>query len=119
MLLFIEDRQEITAAYESYFVHKGIKATCLKSSDIDIWVTADYLKGQLIVEAVLIGNCVNIEDSVKSIRNALDAPIVAILENRSLTCLIDLYCKGIDDVVVKRRCMDECLSQIFTFINSK
>ncbi len=86
----------------------------MTSADMTGWLNTTDIPELLTAEAVLIGDCTESSRLVKSIRQKLTIPIIAMLENRSLTQLIDFYHQGVDDVVVKPTHIDELLIRLAT-----
>ena len=113
MFLFIEDRLDVVIGYQAAFSQRGIDSIFLKSSEIDNWVSANPNAKQHSISTCYLSESNVSEKTIDCIHNMIDAPIIALLENRLLTSLIDFYRHGVDEVVVKPTNMDELVDQFF------
>ena len=114
MILFIEDRQLVVESYKNRFEKAGETLVRLTATDLIDWINTSDAAELASVEAFLIGETPNPEQTIEAIRRKLNVPIVALLENRSLELLINFYRNGVDDVVVKPVHFEELLIRIAT-----
>ena len=114
MIVFIEDRQLVVDGYKNRFQKAGEILVRLSASDLIAWINGSCAAELASVEAVLVGECSNPDESIQAVRRKLDVPIIALLERRSLEQLIIFYRLGVDDVVVKPVHFDELLIRIAT-----
>ena len=112
MIIFIEDRQLVVEGYKKRFEKAGEVLVRLSGSDLIDWITTSAPNELASVEAFLIGQTPDAEETINTIRRKLDVPIVAMLDTRSLEQLISFYRQGVDDVVAKPVHFEELLVRI-------
>ena len=98
--------------YKSQFDKAGEILVRLNAIDLIDWINTSSRSEMASVEAFLIGECEDPEESIQAIRRKLDAPVIAMLEMRSLEQLTMFYHLGVDDVVVKPVHFEELLMRI-------
>ena len=103
MIIFIEDRQLVVESYKNRFEKAGETLVRLTAADMTDWLNTSDAAELASVEAFLIGETPNPEQTIETSRRKLNVPVVALLENRSLELLINFYRNGVDDVVVASR----------------
>lgn len=70
------------------------------------------------IDAVLLGNCDGHMHNVATICKMFDVPVIAVLENRSMESLIDLYLHGVDEVILMDNFIEEFLNYRHMMTNS-
>lgn len=113
MIVVVDRRDLVTAAYVAQFAHEGVAATGFCPDEFDAWfVTADERDTAAIsafvieADAILTGDDTDTDAAVaEPSRLATNAakgkPILALLEQPALERTLALFHSGVDDVVRK------------------
>ncbi|MFK7901906.1 MAG: winged helix-turn-helix domain-containing protein [Nitratireductor sp.] len=112
MIVFVEDRALVVESYKSKFEKAGETLLRLNARDLSEWLRTGSKADLASIEAVLIGECDEQAQFVSKLRAKLNAPIVAMLDNRCLEQLTQLYKFGVDDVVAKPVHFEELMFRI-------
>ena len=104
----------MVSGYERRF--KGVGETVLRmsSSEFEDWMEVSDQDAHSSVEAYLFGDCRDSRSKIGFIRTVSQAPIIALLDQRSLQQIIALFQSGVDDVVTKPVHFDELIIRIAT-----
>ena len=114
MIIFVENRQLVVDGYKGRFKGAGETLVRLNAEDMIGWLLTSPQQEVSTIEAVLIGEAMNIDILVSTIRKKLDIPVIALLDNRSLEQTLKFYRAGVDDVVAKPVHYEELLVRIAT-----
>ena len=112
MLVFVENRQLVVDGYKNRFEGAGETLVHLNSTDAIGWILSSPREELSALEAVLIGEAMNTDVLMNTIRKKLNIPVIALLDNRSLEKTIKYYRLGVDDVVAKPVHYEELLIRI-------
>ena len=112
MIVFVEDRSLVVESYKNKFEKAGEMLFRLDANDLFEWLRTGSKADLASIEAVLIGECSNQAEVVSQIRQKINAPVVAMLDNRCLESLTRLYKFGVDDVVAKPVHFEELMFRI-------
>ena len=114
MIIFVENREMVVDSYKARFKSAGETLVQLTSTDMISWLLTCPQHELRTIEAVLIGEAINVDILCSTIRKKLDVPVIALLDNRSLEQTLKFYRTGVDDVVTKPVHYSELLVRIAT-----
>ena len=112
MIVIVDEREMVTQGYRSLFGREGFSSTGFKTDEFHDWIgsaDSDDLKS---VGACLIGQDETKQLSPTSIRKKTGAPIIALVDQSSLSNTLELFNHGVDDVVRKPVHVRELLARI-------
>jgi DNA-binding response OmpR family regulator len=112
MLVMVDDRQLVTAAYATGFKSEGMSAAGFTPEDFDEWLTGATDQEIHAVDGFLLGDCDGRIASAKLIRGRSRAPIIAMIDTQSLEQTLSLFEAGVDDVVRKPIHVRELLARL-------
>ena len=112
MIIFIENRQLVVDGYKTRFKKAGEALVRLSCRDVVDWMSSSSYQELASVEAIFVGQVDNTEIIMPLLRNKLDVPVIALLDNRSLEQTITFYRQGVDDVVTKPVHYEELLIRV-------
>lgn len=101
MIIIVDERQLVTQAYEASFGREGIASMGFGPADFNHWVGSAAAHDLEAVEAFILGDCAELEDYPRQIRNRSRAPVIALNENPGLEHTLRIFAAGVDDVVRK------------------
>ena len=114
MIVFLENRQLVVDGYKGRFKDAGETLVRLTSTDLISWLLSSPQQELNTIEAVLIGECNNVDTVLSTIGKKLNVPVIALLDNRSLEQTLKFYRAGVDDVVAKPVHYEELLVRLAT-----
>jgi DNA-binding response OmpR family regulator len=97
----MDERSMVTDGYVASFSREGVSAVGLLASDFKGWLQTAREPDLDAVQGFLLGDCAQRSSLPDLIHKRSRAPIIAMIETRSLTETLDLFTAGIDDVVRK------------------
>lgn len=109
MILLVENSR----MYEGPLLKRNIEFVCLKPSDISTKTLDKHTLDLSTIDIVLLGNFGGQLSTVDTIRKMFEVPIIAVLENRSVESLINLYLHGVDDVILMDNGIEEIINHKF------
>lgn len=112
MIVVVDERELVTAGFNSLFDREGVACTGFAPDDFDEWVTSAREDDLRSVSAFLIGDCREGSVSPRQIRGRTGAPVIALSEHNSLENTLKLFESGVDDVVRKPVHIREILARI-------
>ena len=114
MIIFVENREMVVDSCKARFKSAGETLVQLTSTDMISWMLTCPQHELRTIEAVLIGEAVNVDVLCSTIRKKVNVPVIALLDNRSLEQTLKFYRNGVDDVVTKPVHYSELLIRIAT-----
>jgi two-component system, OmpR family, flagellar system response regulator FtcR len=99
MYVIVDNRDGVTEAYANGFNREGIASICFTSSELLDWLQSAPGSDMAAIDAILVGHCDDRMSIFHRILNRFRVPIVALNDVKSLTCTLDLFESGVDDVV--------------------
>ncbi|MFO1131777.1 MAG: DNA-binding response regulator [Hyphomicrobiales bacterium] len=101
MIIFVDDRIDVTAAYRASFGREGVSAASFTPSDFDSWFHSTCGPDLAAVEAFILGDFVQRETVARAIKTRSEAPAIALNDATGLESTLKLFAAGVDDVVRK------------------
>ncbi|WP_374329580.1 DNA-binding response regulator [Aestuariivirga sp.] len=101
MIIFVDDRIDVTAAYRASFGREGVSAASFTPSDFDSWFHSTSGPDLAAVEAFILGDFVQRETVARAIKTRSEAPAIALNDATGLESTLKLFAAGVDDVVRK------------------
>jgi DNA-binding response OmpR family regulator len=112
MIVVVDERELVTAGFNSLFDREGVACTGFAPGEFDEWVSSAAEDDLRSVSAFLIGDCRDGSVSPRHIRGRTGAPVIALSEQNSLENTLKLFESGVDDVVRKPVHIREILARI-------
>jgi DNA-binding response OmpR family regulator len=101
MIVIVDDRPDVTAAYCSSFGREGVAAASFTSGDFDGWFQATSAPDLAAVEAYVLGEFDRREVMARAIKTRATTPAIALNDTPGLDNILKLFAAGVDDVVRK------------------
>lgn len=101
MIIFVDDRRDVTDAYRTSFSREGISAASFSPSDFDSWFHSTSGPDLAAVEAFILGDFSQREMVARAIKTRSEAPAIALNDSTGLEVTLKLFAAGVDDVVRK------------------
>ena len=101
MIILVDDRIDVTAAYRASFGREGISAASFTPSDFDSWFHSTSGPDLSAVEAFILGDFERRECMTRVIKTRTEAPAIALNDSTGLESTLKLFAAGVDDVVRK------------------
>lgn len=101
MIILVDDRIDVTAAYRASFGREGISAATFTPSDFDNWFHSTSGPDLAAVEAFILGDFERRETMTRVIKTRTEAPAIALNDSTGLESTLKLFAAGADDVVRK------------------
>lgn len=101
MIILVDERIDVTAAYRASFGREGISAATFTPPDFDSWFHSTSGPDLAAVEAFILGDFDRRETMTKAIKTKTEAPAIALNDSTGLESTLKLYAAGVDDVVRK------------------
>ena len=101
MIILVDDRIDVTAAYRASFGREGISAATFTPSDFDAWFHSTSGPDLAAVEAFILGDFDHRETMTRVIKTRSEAPAIALNDSTGLESTLKLFAAGADDVVRK------------------
>jgi DNA-binding response OmpR family regulator len=101
MIILVDDRSDVTAAYRASFDREGVSAASFTPSDFDSWFHSTSGPDLASVEAFILGDFERRETLTRVIKTRTEAPAIALNDSTGLESTLKLFAAGADDVVRK------------------
>ena len=101
MIIFVDERLDVTAAYRASFGREGISAATFTPQDFDGWFHSTSGPDLAAVEAFILGDFHHRENMTRAIKTKTEAPAIALNDSTGLESTLKLFAAGVDDVVRK------------------
>lgn len=101
MLIMVEDRPTVSAAYSTSFKRYGIKLECLNTASFLNWLQSPQCSELESVDCYLLGRTESIPGLIKLLRFHSKTPILALVDSIRIDTVIEYYESGIDDILRK------------------
>jgi len=101
MIILVDDRSDVTAAYRASFDREGVSAASFTPSDFDSWFHSTSGLDLASVEAFILGDFERRETLTRVIKTRTEAPAIALNDSTGLESTLKLFAAGADDVVRK------------------
>lgn len=101
MIILVDERLDVTAAYSASFGREGISAATFTPHDFDGWFHSSSGPDLAAVEAFILGDFNHRESMARAIKTRTEAPAIALNDSTGLETTLKLFAAGVDDVVRK------------------
>jgi DNA-binding response OmpR family regulator len=101
MIILVDERIDVTAAYRASFSREGISAASFTPQDFDGWFHSTSGPDLAAVEAFILGDFTHRESTARAIKTKTEAPAIALNDSTGLETTLKLFAAGVDDVVRK------------------
>lgn len=101
MIILVDDRIDVTAAYRASFGREGISTATFTPTDFDNWFHSTSGPDLAAVEAFILGDFARRETLTRVIKTRTEAPAIALNDSTGLESTLKLFAAGADDVVRK------------------
>lgn len=101
MIILVDDRIDVTAAYSASFDREGISTASFTPTDFDSWFHSTSGPDLAAVEAFILGDFDRRETFTRVIKTRTEAPAIALNDSTGLESTLKLFAAGADDVVRK------------------
>ena len=101
VILIVDRRDKVSAAYASGFRKVGMAALGLQLDEFAHWLQTTARAELIAVETFVLGECPGSQALPASIKRRSSAPIIALTDSRKLETTLQLFAAGADDVVDK------------------
>ena len=101
MIILVDDRTDVTAAYRTSFGREGISTATFTPTDFDSWFHSTSGRDPAAVEAFILGHFERRETITRVIKTRTEAPAIALNDSTGLESTLKLFAAGADDVVRK------------------
>ena len=101
MIILVDDRSDVTAAYRASFGREGVSAASFTPTDFDSWFHSTSGPDLAAVEAFILGDFDRRETLTRVIKTRSEAPAIALNDSIGLESTLKLFAAGADDVVRK------------------
>ncbi len=112
MIVIVEQRQSVAAAYKAMFGREGVVVLAQSPGEYEEWSASAPAPELEAVEGILLGDAADREGLSQRIRARSRAALVAVLEEKSLEETLGLFAAGVDDVVRKPVHVREILARV-------
>lgn len=112
MLVIIEPRQEVAAAYAALFGREGVAVLLQSQVEFEEWSATAPASDLDAVEAILLGGAPERYGFCQRVRGRCEAALVAVIDEKSLEETLGLFAAGVDDVVRKPVHVREILARV-------
>ena len=101
MIILVDDRTDVTAAYCASFGREGISTATFTPSDFDSWFHSTSGPDLAAIEAFILGDFDRRETLTRVIKTRTEAPAIALNDSTGLESTLKLFAAGVDDVIRK------------------
>lgn len=101
MIILVDDRIDVTAAYRASFGREGISTATFTPTDFDSWFHSTSGPDLAAVEAFILGDFDRRETLTRVIKTRTEAPAIALNDSTGLESTLKLFAAGVDDVIRK------------------
>ena len=101
MIILVDNRNDVTAAYRASFGREGISTASFTPTDFDTWFHSTSGPDLAAVEAFILGDFDRRETITRVIKTRSEAPAIALNDSTGLEATLKLFAAGADDVVRK------------------
>ena len=101
MIIIVDERLEVTAAYCASFGREGLSATGFNHIEFEGWFNSTGQQDLAAVETIIVGNFPDRERAIGFVKLRSNIPVIAVNEAAGLDSMLNLFATGADDVVRK------------------
>ncbi|MCB1378768.1 MAG: response regulator transcription factor [Alphaproteobacteria bacterium] len=101
MIIIVEERPDVSSAYQSSLGREGISAASFTPSDFDSWFHSTSGPDLAAVEAFVLGDFDQRETLTRAIKTRSEVPAIALNDGTGLEATLKLFAAGVDDVIRK------------------
>jgi two-component system, OmpR family, flagellar system response regulator FtcR len=101
MFVVLDDRSAVAGGYIACFDREGVAATAVDPKEFSDWFELINDAEIAVIEGFLIGLVENRKQITSCIRARCKAPLIGIIEVRTLNETLELFSLGFDDVLAK------------------
>lgn len=101
MIILVDDRIDVTAAYRASLGREGISAATFTPNDFDNWFHSTSGPDLAAIEAFILGDFDRRETLTRVIKTRTEAPAIALNDSTGLESTLKLFAAGVDDVIRK------------------
>ena len=101
MIIIVDNRYEVGAAYAAAFDREGVAASVFKFAEVLDWFEGLSEAEISVISGFMIGMSDDRLRVLRGIRQKTKLPVIALSERRSLDETLELFGGGVDDVVAK------------------
>ena len=112
MIIFVEARSEVAAAFRTQFEREGIVLVNFRPHEFEAWLAGATKAELMSVECFLLGDSSERAWSMRLIRGRCQAAVIALSDFSMLEKTLDLFASGVDDVVRKPVHVREILARM-------
>lgn len=112
MFVILDERSTVVSGYVSCFEREGIAAAGVDIREFGEWLDSASDEDIAAVEGFLLGAGGDRKMLQARIRSRSKAPLIGVIDGRSLNEMLDLFALGVDDVVAKPFHVREILARI-------
>lgn len=111
VIVIVDSREMVRNGFKAMFLRLGYPAASISDSETQDFLDAITDADLKHVQAFLIGNCDDHAATVSEIRERTKAPLIAVLDQSSLTDILFHFENGADDVIKKPVHVTEILAR--------
>jgi DNA-binding response OmpR family regulator len=112
MIVILDERECVRQGYVSCFEREGVAATALSQAEFLEWFEGSEDPDIEAIEGFLLGRGCDWISLPRSIGQRATAPIICILDERSLKDTLAMFAAGADDIVTKPIHVREILARV-------
>jgi two-component system, OmpR family, flagellar system response regulator FtcR len=112
MIIFVEDRELVSDAFQAMFEREGFASAGLNPVDFATWLSQAPDEELRAIDAVIMGECVNRLQYAARLKSRTRAAVIAMNDSSNLDQTLQLFASGFDDVVRKPVHVKELLARI-------
>jgi two-component system, OmpR family, flagellar system response regulator FtcR len=101
MFVVLDDRSAVAGGYIACFDREGVAATAVEPNEFSDWFELINDAEMSVIEGFLIGFVENRKQITACIRARCKAPLIGLIEVRTLNETLELFSLGFDDVLAK------------------
>ncbi len=112
MIIIVENCSRSTDAFKLSLDREGIPSAGFSSEDFKDWVETVARDDVLAINAFILGECESVLDIASFIKRRSTAAVIAVKKEKTLATTLELFAKGVDDVVAAPCHVREMLARI-------
>ena len=112
MIVIVDERDLVRQGYSSQFKNEGFPSACFDAKEFDGWVNSAGEHDLTAIGAALLCESQVGTLCPKQIRQKINAPVIALVDQSSLEKTLRLFEAGVDDVIKKPVHVREILARI-------
>ena len=101
MIIIVDERPEVSNAYQSSLSREGISSASFTPSDFESWFHSTSGPDLAAVEAFVLGDFGHREIVTRAIKSRSEIPAIALNDTTGLEATLKLFAAGADDVLRK------------------